>query len=144
MTADPMVIQIKSNGRGVVQPPPPQPKDEWRTLIYIVGGLCGLVVLIGVVLGITSYFQNNASSETSEETAKLLTSVSALMLLPADEQPTIATVSNLESLRDQPFFKNARIGDRVLMYPKNKKAILYSPSENRIIEVAPITFDENI
>lgn len=143
MTTDPMVIQIKSNGRGVVQPPPPQPVGEWRTLIYLLGGLLGLVLLIALALYMTSYFASS-SQETSEETAQLISNVSALMLLPADEQPTVATVTNLDSLKDQVFFKNARIGDRVLMYPKNKKAILYSPTENRIIEVAPITFDETI
>ena len=139
---DQMVIQIKSNGRGVVQPPPPRPHTEWRTLVYIVGGLLALVVLVGAGLLARAYISSQPEREASEETARLVSSVGLLMLLPMDEQPTVATVTNLESLKTQVFFKNARLGDKVLMYTKNRKAILYSPVENKIIEVAPLTFEE--
>lgn len=43
-----------------------------------------------------------------------------------------------EKLRDQPFFANAQRGDKVLIYANAKKAILYNPPSNKIIEVAPV------
>ena len=64
--------------------------------------------------------------------------VSKLMLLPS-ETPVIAVVSDLSKLKGQLFFANAEEGDIVLMFPHAQKAVLYSPSLDKIIEVAPIT-----
>ena len=72
------------------------------------------------------------------ESSELVASVGKLMLLPEGETPTIATVSDLEKLKDQPFFVNANNGDKVLIYTNAKKAILYDPVAHKIIEVAPI------
>ena len=72
------------------------------------------------------------------ESSELVASVGKLMLLPEGETPTIATVSDLEKLKDQPFFVNAKNGDKVLIYTNAKKAILYDPVAHKIIEVAPI------
>lgn len=65
--------------------------------------------------------------------------VGQLMLLPDNEMPTLAGVSDPNSLGDQAFFKNAKTGDVVLMYGTSRRAILYDPIANKIIEVAPIT-----
>ena len=59
------------------------------------------------------------------------------MVLPSEE-PTIATVSNIEALRSQPFFANAKNGDRVLIYVNARKAVLYDPVNNKIVEATPI------
>jgi len=61
------------------------------------------------------------------------------MELPKDEEPTIATVLDKEKLKDQLFFAKAENGDKVIIYSKNQKAILYRPSINKIIDVAPIS-----
>jgi hypothetical protein len=68
----------------------------------------------------------------------LVAAVSKLIVLPASEQPTIATVADLSKLQGQPFFANAQVGDKVLIYSQAGKAILYRPSENKIIELAPL------
>lgn len=73
-----------------------------------------------------------------QKTDDLLAEVSQLMLLPTDETPTIATVSDLERLRGQEFFANATVGDKVLIYTKHAKAILYDPDQKKILEVAPL------
>ncbi len=41
--------------------------------------------------------------------------------------------------KGQPFFANAQVGDKVLIYYKAKKAILYNPTDNKIVEVGPIS-----
>jgi hypothetical protein len=61
------------------------------------------------------------------------------MILPTDEQPTLATVSDVTKVRDQPFFTHAQNGDQVLVYTQTRKAILYRPSADRIVEVAPLS-----
>jgi isopentenyl diphosphate isomerase/L-lactate dehydrogenase-like FMN-dependent dehydrogenase len=60
------------------------------------------------------------------------------LVLPTNETPTMATVSDPEKLKDQAFFANAKKGDKVLIYANSQKAILYDPESDRIVEVAPI------
>ena len=72
------------------------------------------------------------------EVQDLVTRVGKLMVLPNDEQPTVATVQDKKKLKGQSFFAKAENGDKVLIYIKTKRAILYRPSSNKIIEVAPI------
>ena len=64
--------------------------------------------------------------------------IGKFMELPQGEVPTLATVSDREKLKGQQFFLNAKNGDKVLVYSKAKKAILYRPSTNKIIEIAPV------
>jgi hypothetical protein len=69
----------------------------------------------------------------------LVADVGEHMLLPENETPTLATVSDLHALEGQMFFRNAAVGDKVLMYLVSQQAILYRPSIDKIIEVGPIT-----
>ncbi len=77
----------------------------------------------------------------AEDTKELVSKIGQLISLPQDEEPTVATVTDLGPLKDQLFFANAQIGDRVLIYRQAKKAIIYRPSENKIIEVGPVNLD---
>ena len=118
---------------------PPRAPQRRSLVPFIV---CGILILLILAAGayflVSNFFRDDAVLEDPKE---LIGDVGLLMLLPSDEQPTVATVTNLDALRDQPFFRDAKIGDVVLMYPKSGRAILYSPSENMIIEVAPIVID---
>jgi len=80
----------------------------------------------------------NPQKFIQEETQNLIERVGKLVVLPEGEQPTIATVNDPELLKNQPFFANAKKGDKVLIYTNAKKAILYDPVNNKIIEIAPI------
>lgn len=74
-----------------------------------------------------------------EEIKSLIEKVGNIIELPQGETPTIATVTDLSKLRDQPFFSNAKLGDKVLVYAAAKKAFLYRPSTDKIIEVGPVS-----
>jgi hypothetical protein len=80
-------------------------------------------------------FQNPAAASEAE-TKKIVADVSKVIVLPGDETPTLATVSEPEKLKDQPFFANALAGDKVLVYTKAQKAILWRPSSAKVIEVS--------
>lgn len=80
----------------------------------------------------------NPEIAAQKEIEEYTTRVGKLMDLPSDEEPTIATILDKDALADQAFFANAENGDKVLIYSAATKAILYRPSTNRIIEVAPI------
>lgn len=108
-----------------------------------------LLILIGAAVYFYMQYQNtknllqNPNQASSEEVKILLTQVGKLIELPTNEAPTIATVSDKTKLLDQPFFANAQNGDKVLIYANAKKAILYRPSINKIIEVAPVNLGQN-
>ena len=104
-----------------------------------------LIALVLIAAVFAFYFWNEASAlkenpqkAAQDETKKLITNVSKLIILPEGETPTIATVADPELLKDQPFFAKAQAGDKVLIYTNARKAILYSAAINKIIEVAPI------
>jgi len=85
-----------------------------------------------------SVLKSNPQVVAKEEADLLISRVSQLIVLPAGEMPTIATVSDIEKLKERPFFANAKNGDKVLIYTQSKKAILYDPVNNKIVEVAPV------
>ncbi|HXK40904.1 MAG TPA: hypothetical protein VJ046_02280 [Candidatus Paceibacterota bacterium] len=108
-----------------------------------------LVAVAVVAFGSAYYFYGqysdlraNPNKVAQEETAKVVAKVSKLIVLPEGEAPTLATVSDPEALKSQPFFAKAKKGDRVLIYANARKALLYDPESNRIVEVAPINIGQ--
>lgn len=104
--------------------------------------LFSLAVLLVGAVGTTFYFYKQAHVDpkkvSTDDLAKTISEVGKLMVLPTDEVPTLATVSDPAKLKDQAFFTNAKSGDKVLIYSNARKAILYSPSLHKIVEVAPV------
>lgn len=104
-----------------------------------------LVVAVVAAGGLAYYFYDQAAAIKKdpnkiarEETANLVAQVGKLIVLPEGETPTVATVSDPEKLKDQPFFSKAKTGDKVLIYTNAKKALLYDVENKKIVEVAPI------
>jgi hypothetical protein len=82
------------------------------------------------------------NADLQAEADALIAKVGQLIELP-DERPTVATVSNVETLREtQPFFEKALNGDRVLIYTGARKTILYRESTNKIIDVGAVAIQE--
>ncbi|MBI5018976.1 hypothetical protein HZB58_01760 [Candidatus Gottesmanbacteria bacterium] len=80
-----------------------------------------------------------AAEAAKTEVKKLVEQVGKLIAVPTDETPTVATVSDSEKLKVNPFFQNAQNGDKVLIFTGAKKAIIYRPADNKIIEVGPLS-----
>jgi hypothetical protein len=81
---------------------------------------------------------SNPTAAAQLEQTQLISKIGALTVLPTNETPTVATVTDITKLKDQAFFANAQNGDKVLIYTKAKKAYLYRPSTNKIINIAPV------
>lgn len=110
-----------------------------------------ILILIFAVGGTTTavyYFKQyrdlkaNPNLEAQRETENLVASLGKLMELPAEETPTIATIADKDKLKDQPFFAKTENGDKLFAYTKAMQAILYRPSANKIINVAPIIINQ--
>ncbi|MEK7646378.1 MAG: hypothetical protein AAB381_01650 [Patescibacteria group bacterium] len=105
-----------------------------------------LIFAIVVVSGISFYFYQRASRDpqtrVKQDASKLLAEIGAIVLLPTDEEPTIATITDPEKLKDQVFFANAKPGYKVLIYAKARKVFLYDPVGKRLIDAAPLYFGD--
>lgn len=110
-----------------------------------------LIVIVATVAGGAYFYNNSQKAQAELEKIKsdpnsilreanktLLENVGNIVDLPKGENPTIATVTDEKRLSDQPFFAKAKKGDKVLIYTEAKRAILYRPSTNKIIEIAPV------
>jgi hypothetical protein len=116
-----------------------------KTLLLVLLLFFGLAAASGAALYFYKKFtklKQGPGALSRQETEDLVKRVSKLIILPTDEAPTIATVSDPEQLKDQPFFARAKAGDKVLIYTNAKKAILYDPVANKIVEVAPLNLGE--
>lgn len=110
-----------------------------------------LIVALGAGGGIYAAQQkpevfglSKGAATVQAEVDALVEQVGKLISLPTDEKPTVATVTDASKVKDQPFFANAKNDDRVLIYQKAAKAILYRPSENRIIEVGAVNINNQV
>ncbi len=96
------------------------------------------IIAAGYLYSQVRVLKQNPQAVAQKEVADLVAKVGKLVVLPEDESPTVATVSDPEALKDQAFFAKAVQGDKVLIYAEAKKAILYSVSLNKVIDVAPL------
>lgn len=107
-----------------------------------------LIVLLLFVVNLT-HDRNQLASQVNKlsttpaaakntEVKRLTDQIGQFYLLPAGETPTLATVTDIEKVRGQAFFRNARNGDKVLLYSKAGQAILYRPSIKKVINIAPV------
>lgn len=58
-----------------------------------------------------------------------------------EETPNLATVQDVSKVKDQLFFQRAQNGDKVLLYVKAGRAVLYRPTTGKVINLAPINSD---
>jgi type II secretory pathway pseudopilin PulG len=122
-------------------------KDPKQLILWLV-----VFILLIAAIGTAAYYikryndtqkQLKKVSSTSQQTAQaqnqqLIDKIGKLTPLPTGETPTVATVTDITKLKDQPFFANAINNDKVLIYTQAKKAYLYRPSTNKLINIAPV------
>ncbi len=77
------------------------------------------------------------------EVAELIEKVRSLALVPLDEAPTLATVVDATKISDQPFFRNALVGDKLFVYSGAHTAVIYRPSEGKIVNMAFLVDDSS-
>lgn len=111
----------------------------------------GVLIVFAVGAGTTAFAiikypdalgLSKGQAQAQAEVDMLVADVGKLLALPTDEKPTVATITDVEKLKEQVFFKNAMNNDKVLIYTKAKKAILYRPSEKKIVEVGAVNINQ--
>lgn len=134
------------------QQPQQERKDKKKIFTkYVIPGL-GLIAILSIVFagslyvaqGFPSLFGSDTETQSGtttdpREIEKLVNKVSDLILLPPGESPEVATVNDLSQVRSQDFFRNAQVGDKVLIYAAARKAYLYRPDSHKLIEVGIVS-----
>ena len=92
----------------------------------------------------TLKIQTAGVASAQPETKALTDKLGKILDLPGDEEPTMAEVKDVEKLKGQLFFSSAQNGDKVLIYTKNKRAVLYRPGTDKVIEIASLGAKENV
>ena len=133
---------------------------KMKSVLSFIGGIFGksisvpFFILLVLLLGsgyltyrtITKYPETfgllKGPSIIKKEEKALVAEISKTFTLPKDEEPTVATVTEPEKLAGQAFFKDAKKDDKILIYQKSKKVILYRPSERRVVEVGVVNISQ--
>lgn len=116
----------------------PRPKSLWPVVLVLGTLLC-------LALAVAGYFyyqyRHSAQIADAKEIADLSQEIGQFMILPEGETPTLATVTDREKLAEQPFFQKAENGDKVLIYSQTGRAILYRPSQKKIVDVTTVNIN---
>ena len=136
------MTQKNGNEGDKVQPPkPPRSKRFTRK------NLPWILILVLLVVCTFLFWQYQQARHkldgSANENAKIQKDVENLVYISDQETPTIATVNDATKLKNQAFFKDAQNGDKVLIYTKLHKAILYRPSTHMLINVQTVNLTQS-
>lgn len=119
-----------------------------------------IILLLAILVGASAYLilnqseaiENSVISSSASDSVTLnkipsspdevLAALGQLIIL-SDAKPSFAIVDEaaLAIKATEPFFKDAALGDRILIYPD--RAIIYRPSHNIIVNVGPISLTKS-
>ncbi len=127
-------------------------KKKFKPLsIIILLVVIGLIAGFGILLNDRKHLKNEVSklsqsqTDAVDEAKQLNSDVAKLVELPNDEVPTIGTVADVEKLKKQSVgFENAKTGDRLLIYTRSQRIIVFRPATKKIVSIVQISLGQQI
>jgi hypothetical protein len=113
--------------------PPIEKQRNPRRIRLLFGG----VALLSLLIAAGTWVFGDDTAKLSAENQQLVSRVAARAVVPADETPAITTVVD-EKQVDQEFLRNAKKGDKVLLYFQAGRAIVYRPSADLVVNMGPL------
>lgn len=104
-----------------------------RWVMLVIGGLILVAIVSSVVILLPSKPGPNL-----DDVWTIQDRVARHFVLPQGEDPALATVTD-KSLLKTPFLQQANNGDKLLIYQKAQRVIIYRPSLDRIIDIGPVS-----
>jgi len=128
------------------------------------GGLFNFLLIIAIIAAIGAFAwaeQQRRDTETRLEqtkkeleevrkisqqqgqqvTEEVLSKVRQHFDLPQEPQPTVATIIDIDALRDtNPFYQKAKNGDHLII--TENRAILFAPDRDIILDVVPVQIEQ--
>lgn len=102
--------------------------------------ILSFALAIVLIVALLVFINNRNKPANLNDINVIMSRVSLLYLMPTDEEPALATVTDSSKLTSS-FANKVQNGDKILFYEKNNKAIVYRPSINKIVTVEPIQID---
>lgn len=124
-------------------------KPTRRSLWKVFVGLF-ILALVGLAIAywqtrqrlLTSLTPDGQLAYAEKEAGQVLSELSLLAILP-DEEPVVATVVGAETLRSESdFYRDAQDGDKLIMFPQAQRVYLYRPGLRRLVNVGPLTLED--
>lgn len=107
-----------------------------------------VILVLAAFAGTTFYYYRqyqsllkNPQLANDSEIRAITQTINRFMDLPK-ETPTLATITDVTALKDQAFFNKAKNGDKILIYPNDRKVVLFRPAGSRVIDVAPLVIGD--
>lgn len=100
-------------------------------LLFVTLGVCGLLFV---------KYKQAVETKTLSERQQILQKIEAVIVLP-DEQPDLSTVLDTSKLTNATLQKRAQDGDKLLVYDKAKRLIIYRPSVGKVVDMLTIQSD---
>ncbi len=121
------------------------PVFNWKVIVV-------MVLVVATLVGGLYYWNESRKPDTpetvatkdQEESARVISSLSLVLFTDSKEQPTVARIEVPEALKktDEDFYKNAQVGDYLVLYPN--RVVIYRESENLVVNVAQIVNTSDI
>ena len=99
--------------------------------------LLTIVILVLVVIGIVAKPKLTPHRDDLNNVTTVQRLVGKHYLLPPNETPALATVTDRAKLTTK-FLQKAQNGDKILIYQQASRVIIYRPGIDRIIDVGPV------
>lgn len=106
-----------------------------------------LLVILAILIIVAALFWKDIYSYAvyrdpqEREMQRLVLDVRSQAVLPGKEAPGLATVTDVSKLNRGGVLQDAKDGDKVLLYYKAARAILYRPGVSKVVAIGPLILD---
>lgn len=126
-------------------------RSWWRTIVVaflflvLFAGLAGLGYLYWQTRQQLAYLSSPEGQEelARREAEEVLARLGELVVLPDEQDPIIATITDQEVLAaESVFYADAVNGDRLIIFPQAQRAYIYSPTRHRVVNIGPLAIED--
>ena len=96
-----------------------------------------LVIAVGVSGLLFIKYKRAVDTANSSEREQIIQRLAPIIILP-DEQPDLSTILDTSKLTNQVLKQRANNGDKLLIYNKAKRLIIYRPATGKVVDMLTI------
>lgn len=110
---------------------PRQRGFRWSTLV--------ILIILALAAAAAVFFVRGGFADQNDP--KVVADRVAQHIILPDEEPSVTTVEKASELSSQAFFSEVKDGDKILIYARSARIIIFRPSQNILVNVGPIVDD---
>jgi hypothetical protein len=110
-------------------------------LKIILIALAGIAILVAAFFAWQYFVPKDDAAKNQATVKRVVAEVGAIYLLPEGE-PSVVQIQDKGQLKDQLFYEKAENGDYILVYEKDKIAVIYRDTVKKIVNAGAITLGD--